>query len=39
MTEDLSRWTDHFWEDPKKVMMLIDLLFLDEDPDKKKICS
>lgn len=39
MTEDLIRETDRFWEDPQKIMNLIDLLFLWEDPDKKQICS
>ena len=27
------------WEDPQKIMNLIDLLFLWEDPYRKKICS
>lgn len=27
------------WEDPQKIMNLIDLLFLWEDPDKKGIYS
>lgn len=41
MTEDLIQETDHFWDDPKKIMNLIDLLFLweDDDPYKKRICS
>lgn len=39
MTEDLIRETDHFWEDPKKILALIDLLFLWEDPDKRQIPS
>lgn len=39
MTEDLIRETDRFWDDPKKIMNLIDLLFLWDDPDKKQVCS
>ena len=39
MTEDLIRETDRFWDDPKRVLALIDLLFLWEDPDKKQVCS
>ena len=31
VNEDLVRWTDHFWEDPEKVLLLIDLIFLGED--------
>lgn len=30
---------DHFWDDPEKIMRLVDLLFLFDDPDKKQICS
>lgn len=37
--EDLTRETDNFWSDPKNILALIDLIFLNEDPDKKKICS
>lgn len=39
MKDDLVRETDRFWEDPKKVMMLIDLLFLWDDADKERIFS
>lgn len=39
MTENLIREADRFWEDPQKIMNLIDLLFLGEDPDKKQVCS
>ena len=39
MTDDLIRETDRFWDDPKKIMNLIDLLFLLDDPDKKQIPS
>lgn len=31
VNEELVRWTDHFWEDPEKVLLLIDLIFLGED--------
>lgn len=37
--EDLIRETDRFWEDPKKIMNLIDLLFLWDDSNKKNIPS
>ena len=36
--EDLVRWTDHFWEDTEKVLLLIDLIFLGED-EEGRICS
>lgn len=39
MTDDLIQETDRFWDDPKKIMNLIDLLFLFDDPDRKQICS
>lgn len=39
MTDDLIRETENFWDDPKKIMNLIDLLFLWDDPDKKQVCS
>ena len=39
VTEDLIQETENFWENPRCVMNLIDLLFLWEDPDKKQICS
>jgi hypothetical protein len=26
VNEDLVRWTDHFWENPEKVLLLIDLI-------------
>ena len=38
VTDEMIREANHFWEDPKKVMMLIDLLFL-WDEDKKTIPS
>lgn len=39
VTEEQIRETENFWEDPGRVLALIDLLFLGEDPDKKKVCS
>lgn len=39
ISEDLIRETDHFWDDPRRVMALIDLIFLNEDPGKEKIVS
>ena len=39
MTDELIRETDRFWDDPKKIMNLIDLLFLWDVPDKEKVCS
>ena len=38
VSEDLIRETDRFWEDPRNVMNLIDLIFLLDD-DKKTIPS
>ena len=35
VTEEQIREVEHFWDDPKRVLALIDLLFLDED--RKKI--
>lgn len=35
VTEEQIRETENFWEDPKRVLALIDLLFLEED--RKKI--
>lgn len=34
VTEEQIRETENFWEDPQKVMYLVDLLFLDEDRNK-----
>lgn len=39
VSDDQIRETQHFWDDPQKIMNLIDLLFLWEDADKKQICS
>lgn len=39
VTDDLIRETDRFWEDPKRIMALIDLLFLWDDPDRREVCS
>ena len=35
VTEEQIRETENFWDDPKRVLALIDLMFLDED--RKKI--
>lgn len=39
VSDEQIREADRFWEDPEKIMRLIDLLFLWEDPDKKRIYS
>lgn len=39
VTTDQIQEAQKVWNDPEKMMRLIDLLFLWEDPDKKKICS
>lgn len=39
VSDEQVKEADRFWEDPKKIMNLIDLLFLWEDPDKKGIYS
>ena len=39
VTEEMLRETDRFWDDPEKIMMLIDILFLWENPDKEKVVS
>jgi len=39
VSDDLIRETERFWDDPQKIMNLIDLLFLWEDEDKKQVCS
>lgn len=39
INKDLTRETDHFWDDPRRIMALIDLIFLNEDPGKEKIVS
>lgn len=40
LTDDsLERETERFWEDPKRIMALIDLLFLWDDPDRRQVCS
>lgn len=31
VTEEQIRETETFWDDPKRVLALIDLMFLDED--------
>ena len=35
VTDEQIRETENFWDDPKRVLALIDLMFLDED--RKKI--
>ena len=39
LTEEMIREVDRFWEDPQRIMNLIDLLFLFEDPEKEQIVS
>ncbi len=39
VSDEQVKETDRFWEDPQKIMNLIDLLFLWEDPEKKGIYS
>lgn len=39
LPDDLIRETDSFWEDPKRIMALIDLLFLWDDPDRRQVVS
>ena len=36
---EINSTIDDFWNDPQKVMFLVDLLFLFDDPDRKQICS
>lgn len=37
--ENLTRDAEKIWEDPEKIMHLIDILFLWEDTDKRQVCS
>ena len=39
LTDETIRETDRCWEDPRKIMNLIDLLFLWEDEDRQRIMS
>lgn len=39
VSDEMIQETERFWDDPQKIMNLIDLLFLWEDEDKKQICS
>ena len=39
VSDDLIQETERFWDDPQKIMNLIDLLFLWEDEDRKQIYS
>jgi hypothetical protein len=36
---EINSALDDFWNDPKKVMYLVDLLFLFDDPDRRQVCS
>ena len=36
---EINSTIDDFWNDPQKVMYLVDLLFLFDDPDKKQYTS
>lgn len=36
---EINSALDDFWNDPQKVMYLVDLLFLFDDPDKKQYTS
>ena len=36
---EINSAIDDFWNDPQKVMYLVDLLFLFDDPDKKQYTS
>lgn len=35
VSDDQIRETENFWDDPKRIMALIDLLFLWDDEDKR----
>lgn len=37
--ENLTRDAEKIWDDPEKIMHLIDILFLWEDTEKKQVCS
>lgn len=39
MTEEMTKEADRVWEDPQKVMRLLDLIFLCDAPDRKQVCS
>ena len=39
LPEDLIRQTENFWDDPQKVMYLVDLLFLFDNPSKIQMYS
>ena len=36
---EINSTIDDFWNDPQKVMYLVDLLFLFDDPDRTRVCS
>lgn len=37
--DEIIRETERFWEDPRRIMALIDILFLEEEPDRRGIVS
>lgn len=37
--DELERETERFWEDPRRIMALIDILFLGEERDGGQVCS
>ena len=40
LTDDsLERETERFWEDPRRIMALIDILFLGEERDGERVVS
>ena len=39
VTDEMIRESERIWDDPKKILALIDLLFLWEDPDRRQVCS
>lgn len=39
LPDELAGETERFWEDPRRIMALIDILFLEEEPDRRRIVS
>ena len=39
LPDKLAGETERFWEDPRRIMALIDILFLGEDQDGRQVCS
>ena len=39
LPDDLAGETERFWEDPRRIMALIDILFLGEDRDGERVVS